>query len=194
MRQDPSGDKDEDDDDDGNKGTSDYPNVEKVLMIFADVESKSRLKVINREVNMAMPTITKYLVCAKTPVIFDQSDHPAHIPTPGRQALVVDPAVGGVRLRKVLMDGGSGLNIIYADTLEVMGIPMSQLNKSNMQFHGVIPGKKAKSLGQIALHAVFGEERNFRKERLTFEVVDFRGAYHAIMGRPAYVCFMARPC
>ena len=27
-----------------------------------------------------------------------------------------------------------------------------------------------------------------------FEVVDFQSAYHAILGRPAYARFMARPC
>ncbi|KAI4992192.1 hypothetical protein ZWY2020_046684 [Hordeum vulgare] len=63
-----------------------------------------------------------------------------------------------------------------------------------MQFHGVIPGKKAKSLGQIALHVVFGSGKNFRKKKLTFEVVDFQSAYHTILGRPAYVRLMARPC
>jgi hypothetical protein len=163
-------------------------------MFFADVESRSRLKVINWEVNMAMLATTKFLNWSKTPITFDQSDHPAYIATPGRQALVVDPVVGGVRLRKVLMDGGSGLNILYAETLKAMGIPMSHLNESGMQFHGVIPGKKAKSLGQIALDMAFGDDKNFRKERLTFEVVDLRSAYHAILGRPAYTRFMARPC
>ena len=41
---------------------------------------------------------------------------------------------------------------------------------------------------------VFGDEKNFRKEKLTFEVVDFQSAYHTILGRPAYASFMARPC
>ena len=63
-----------------------------------------------------------------------------------------------------------------------------------MSFHGVIPGKKAESLGQIALDVVFGDSKHFRKEKLTFEVVDFQSAYHAILGRPAYARFMARPC
>ncbi|KAI4991032.1 hypothetical protein ZWY2020_039403 [Hordeum vulgare] len=148
-----------------------FPQVHATLMIFADVESKSRLKMVNRE-----------------------SDHPADVPTLGRQALVVDPVVEGVRLRKVLMDGDSGLNIMYADTLKGMGIPMSKLSESSMQFHGVVPRRKAKSLGQIALDVVFGSDKNFRKEKLTFEVVDFQSAYHAILGRPAYEHFMARPC
>ncbi|KAI5015111.1 hypothetical protein ZWY2020_056501 [Hordeum vulgare] len=134
---------------------------------------------------MATPTNPKFLKWSQTAITFDQSDHPADVPTPGRQALVVDPVVEGVRLRKVLMDGGSGLNIMYADTLKGMGIPMSKLSESNMQFHGVVRGQKAKSLGQIALDVVFGFDKNFRKEKLTFEVVDFQSAYHAILGHPA---------
>ena len=47
MRQEPLEAKDENDDDDGGKNAFGYHNIEKVLMIFAYVESKSRLKVIN---------------------------------------------------------------------------------------------------------------------------------------------------
>ena len=143
---------------------------------------------------MVAPARPSYLKWSQTAITFDQSDHPTHIATPGRQALVVDRFVEGTRLTKVLMDGGSGLNILYAETLKGMGIPMSRLSASNMSFHGVIPGKKAESLGQIALDMVFGDSKNYRKEKLTFEVVDYQSAYHAILGRPAYARFMARPC
>jgi hypothetical protein len=34
---------------------------------------------------------------------------------------------------------------------------------------------------------------NFQKETLTFEVVGFRGTYHAVLGRPCYAKFMAVP-
>ncbi|KAI4996962.1 hypothetical protein ZWY2020_052304 [Hordeum vulgare] len=120
-----------------------FPQVHATLMIFADVESKSRLKLVNREVNMATPSTPTFLKWSQTTITFDQSDHRAHVPTPGRQAMVVDPMVEGIRLRKVLMDGGSGLNIMYADTLKGMGIPMSRLSESSMQFHGVVPRRKA---------------------------------------------------
>ena len=60
---------------------------------------------------------------------------------------MVEPVVGGTRLTKVLMDGGSGLNILYAEALRGMGIPMSKLSESNMRSHGIILGKKANSLG-----------------------------------------------
>ena len=105
---------------------------------------------------------------------------------------MVDPVVGGTRLAKVLMDGGSGLNILYSEALKGMGIPMSKLSESNMRFHGDIPGKKD-SLDHIS-DVIFSDEKNYRKEKLTFEVVDFLSAYHAILGRPAYASFMARPC
>lgn len=75
-----------------------------------------------------------------------------------------------------------------------MGIPLSKLTVNHMQFHGVILGKEAQSLGLITLEVVFGDPMNFRKENLTFEVVDFESSYHAILGRPAYAKFMARPC
>jgi hypothetical protein len=48
------------------------------------------------------------------PVYLDWSDHPDRVPSPGKYPLVVDPVIGNVRLTKVLMDGGSSLNIIYA--------------------------------------------------------------------------------
>ena len=40
---------------------------------------------------------------------------------------------------------------------------------------------------------MFGKRANFRSEVLTFEVVDFPGSYHAILGRPCYAKFMVIP-
>nr|XP_034588700.1 uncharacterized protein LOC117850920 [Setaria viridis] len=91
------------------------------------------------------------------------------------------------------MDGGSGLNILYAETLDAMGINRSCLRPSKAPFHGVVPGKQAMPLGQIDLPVTFGTPSNYRKEVLAFEVVGFRGTYHAILGQPCYAKFMAIP-
>ena len=40
---------------------------------------------------------------------------------------------------------------------------------------------------------MFGDRANFCSEVLTFEVVDFLGSYHAILGPPCYARFMAIP-
>jgi hypothetical protein len=70
---------------------------------------------------------------------------------------------------------------------------LDQLRPSTTPFHGVAPGKRVQPLGQIDLPVWFGTPANFRKETLTFEVVGFRGAYNAILGRPCYAKFMAVP-
>ena len=48
-------------------------------------------------------------------------------------------------------------------------------------------------MGRIDLPVCFGTAANIRNETLTFEVVGFRGTYHAIIGRPGYAKFMAIP-
>jgi hypothetical protein len=68
---------------------------------------------------------------------------------------------------------------------------LHQLRPSTTSFHGAAPCKRVQPLGQINLPVWFGTPDNFRKETLTFEVVGFRGAYHAILGRPCYAKFMA---
>ena len=40
---------------------------------------------------------------------------------------------------------------------------------------------------------MFGDPSNYRSETLTFEVFGFHGTYHAILGQPCYVKFMAVP-
>jgi hypothetical protein len=48
-------------------------------------------------------------------------------------------------------------------------------------------------LGQLDLPDCFGTPSNFRRETLTFELVGFRGTYHAVLGRPCYAKFMVVP-
>ncbi|XP_034601177.1 uncharacterized protein [Setaria viridis] len=60
-------------------------------------------------------------------------------------------------------------------------------------FHGVISRLQAYPLGQIDLPVTIGDRANFRMEVLTFEVVDFPGSYHTILGRPCYAKLMAAP-
>jgi hypothetical protein len=91
------------------------------------------------------------------------------------------------------MDGGSSLNIIYAETLELLGVDQSEVRAGAAPFHGIAPRKRILPLGWIDLPVCFGTPSNFRKEALTFEVVGFRGTYHAVLGRPCYTKFMAVP-
>ena len=107
--------------------------------------------------------------------------------------MIIDPIIAETRLTKVLMDGGSSLNILYAETLALMGMSMSRLRNDTSPFHRVVPGHRAHPLGQIDLPVCFGTPDNFRLEVLTFDVVGFPGTNHVILGRPCYAKFMAVP-
>ncbi|XP_066320728.1 uncharacterized protein [Miscanthus floridulus] len=91
------------------------------------------------------------------------------------------------------MDGGNDLNILYVDTLDTMRIPQLEICQVSSPIHGVILRTQASPLWQIDLPVTFGDRANFRSEVLTFEVVDFLGSYHAILGQPCYAKFMVVP-
>jgi hypothetical protein len=134
----------------------------------------------------APPATPKYLNWSEHPIGFDRSDHPPKIPRPRHHALVLEAQIGGFTSKKVFMDGGSSLNLIYADTLRKIKIPMNNLLPTETSFHGIVPGKPTYPLGAIHLDVIFGTPSNFRKEKIEFEVVDWPSQYHAILGRPAF--------
>jgi hypothetical protein len=173
-----------------------FPAVENVFLIFGgpmvdmsnSQHKRERHKVLATE--RAPPS---FLDWSEYAITFSLEDHPNRILNPGQYSPIIDPLIGNARFSKVLMDYGSSLNILYAHTLRLMGIGLDQLRPSTMPFHGVALGKRVQPLGQINLLVLFGTPDNFRKETLTFEVVGFRGAYHAILGCPYYAKFMAVP-
>jgi hypothetical protein len=61
---------------------------------------------------------------------------------------MVDLIIGTKRLTKVLMDRGSGLNIIYIEMLDAMGINWSHIRLTGVPFHDIVLGKQAKPLGR----------------------------------------------
>jgi hypothetical protein len=71
------------------------------------------------------------------------------------------------------MDGGSGLNLIYANTLRKIKIPMKDLLPTETSFHRIVPGKSKYPLGVIHLDIIFGTPANFRKQKIEFEVIDW---------------------
>jgi hypothetical protein len=173
-----------------------FPEVHDCFMIYggpvANASARHR-KQERREVCSVKVAALIYLYWSDKPITFDQGDRPDRVPSPGKYPLVVDPVIGNVRLTKVLMDGGSSLNIIYAETLGLLQVDLSSIRACAAPFHGIIPGKRVQPLEQLDLPVCFGTPSNFRRETLTFEVVGFRGTYHAVLGRSCYAKFMVVP-
>jgi hypothetical protein len=101
----------------------------------------------------------------------------------------------GSRLNKVLINGESGLNVLFTKILKKMKLDITHmLTKSTSPFYGIVPGNAAIPLGSVVLPVNFRETReNYRTEYIKFEVADFDTSYHAILGRPAIAKFMAVP-
>src|SRR4051812_23912864 len=130
---------------------------------------------------------------SNTAITFNASDEPKFRTARAPAALVLSPIVDGCRLAKVLIDGGSGLNLIYEETLQKMEIDWNRIERSSTTFRGIIPSQEARCTGKITLDVVFGTPDNYRSEQITFQVVPFKSGYHAILGREAFTIFQAIP-
>jgi hypothetical protein len=73
-------------------------------------------------------------------ITFNRDDHPDHVIEAGRFPLVVNAVVEGVKITKVLMDGGSGINVLYKDAFEKLNIETSKLLSLHSPFHGIVLG------------------------------------------------------
>jgi hypothetical protein len=77
--------------------------------------------------------------------------------------MVLDLVVAEVKLTRVLIDGGSGLNLIFASTLRKMGLDLTDmLVPSKSPFYGIIPGNAAHPLGTVVLLVTFSMRENSR--------------------------------
>ena len=141
-----------------------FPEVHGYFMIYGGQVANASARHRKQErwevcsVKIAAPV---YLDWSDKPITFDQGDHPDCVPSLGKYPLVVDPVVGNARLTKVLMDGGSSLNIIYAETLELLGVDRSMIRAGAAPFHGIVPDKRVLPLGQLDLPVCFGTPSNF---------------------------------
>jgi hypothetical protein len=129
-----------------------FPEVHDCFMIYggqvANASTRHR-KQERREVCSVKVVAPVYLDWSDKPITFDQGDHPDRVPSPRKYPLVVDPVIGNVRLTKVLMDGGSSLNIIYAETLGLLQIGCPRSGPVRRPFTGSSPGSASSPLDNL---------------------------------------------
>ena len=141
-------------------------------MIYATNIPKREWKRALWDVYGMEPVAPKFNPWSSCPITFDRRDHPTSIRHGGSAALVLDPIIDGFHLTRVLMDGGSNLNLLYQDTVHKMAIDPLRIKPTKTTFKGVIPGVEACCTGSITLEVVFGSPDNFRSEKLIFDIVN----------------------
>src|SRR3990170_5376220 len=112
----------------------------------------------------------KPLKWSRKPIIFDEEDHPDHTTVVGCLPLLVSPAIRNLKVTKMLVDGGVGLNLISPKVLSKLQISDEEL-KITGTFQGINPGR-SRPKGKITLPVTSGGELNYRTERVVFVVVD----------------------
>ena len=139
------------------------------------------------------PITAEFCHWPSQPITFDHQDYSASVWNAGRAALVLDPIIDGYHFTRVLMDGGSSLNLIYQDIIRKMGIDPMKICHSNTTFKGVTPGPEAHCTGSLLLEVIFSFLDNIRSENLTFHIAPFQSGYQALLGCEAFARFNAIP-
>jgi hypothetical protein len=126
-----------------------------------------------REILSVEPAVPRPLRWSEVPISLSRDDQWTSFSEPGKFPLVLDPVVTEVKLTRVLIDGGSGLNLIFASTLKKMGLDLTnKLTPSKAPFYGIVPGNAAHLLGTVVLPVTFGTRENYRTEFIKFEVAN----------------------
>ncbi|XP_066160366.1 uncharacterized protein [Oryza sativa Japonica Group] len=112
---------------------------------------------MRRELLAAVPTHeeARKARCSEVKLTFDQSDHPTVLARGGKLALVVSPTIHNVRMKRILVDGGASLSIIFPAVFDALKPPGMKLQPS-LPIIGVTPGHTW-PLGHVELPACVGE-------------------------------------
>jgi len=121
--------KDKQDDEDGDKdGTMGFQQpANRINMFYGGDSSFNRRnqKLVWREILKMEPAIQKPLRHSEVPITFSREDQWTSFSEPGKFPLVLDPVVEGSILTRVLIDGVSGLNLIFMSTISKTGLNIS---------------------------------------------------------------------
>jgi hypothetical protein len=123
------------------EGNDDFQEPDKTVnVLFGALPSRRAQKATRREVMSIEPAVPTPLRWSEVPITFSRADQCTSFSEPGRFPLVLKPVVAGSKLNKVVIDGGSGLNVLFTKTLKKMNLDITHmLTKSTSPFYGIVP-------------------------------------------------------
>jgi hypothetical protein len=131
------------------QGDDNSPAIVEQYHIFTTPEKDKKSDLwYEAEVNVVMPSEPQYMQWPKAAITWGcedhREDHSPLMPSPGEYTLVLDPIMHSdmhtCHFSRVLIDGGSSINLLYRIFMEKLGIPVAQFKPSWLTFHGVMPG------------------------------------------------------
>jgi hypothetical protein len=100
-------------------------------------ERKLTARVVMTLANSNEKTVNpKYQNWSHQAITFSRADQWAKILEPGRYPLVLDPVIKNIQFKKVLIDGGSALDILFCNALTELGLKLEDLELYDAPFWG----------------------------------------------------------
>jgi hypothetical protein len=172
-----------------------FPRVDgEVNVIFEghrSQENRRQQKLNDRQVLVATTSAPAPFRWSEHTITFSRADQWLNFDHPGKYPLLVDPVIRESRVKKVLVDGGSSINVTFPRTLLGLRVALKDLTESDTPFFGIVPTEGEYPLGHNYMPVTFETPENYRTEFLRFEVASFNCGYNAIIGRPGLAKFMA---
>ncbi|KAK2974030.1 LOW QUALITY PROTEIN: hypothetical protein RJ640_006222 [Escallonia rubra] len=100
-------------------------------------------------------------------------------PKPHNRPLFVSGYIRERKVNRMLVDGGSAVNIMPKFVMKQIGITMDELSKSRLVIQGFNQGGQ-RAIGMIRLGLTIGE----LKSDTLFHVIDAKTSYNLLLGRP----------
>ncbi|XP_074278374.1 uncharacterized protein LOC141601965 [Silene latifolia] len=111
-------------------------------------------------------------------VTFDETDA-GSTPEQHHDALIITLPIGNCKVKKILVDTGSSVNLIMMETLKGMGFTEKDLAKKAIPLVG-FSGETKHSLGEIIIPTYAGGVN----KQVRYLVIDGPSTYNVILGRP----------
>ncbi|XP_043814072.1 uncharacterized protein LOC122723991 [Manihot esculenta] len=128
-------------------------------------------------------------VVEHSPMIITFSPEDAQgVQMPHDDALVIEAVIHNYRVKKILVDDGSKVNLLPYRVFQQMGIPEEQLIRDQAPVKG-IGGVPMSVEANVKMALTLGEAPRTRTHYAVFLVVKLPLSYNAILGRPALFDF-----
>ena len=83
--------------------------------------------------------------------MFDLRDHPLNLYDGPLLPLVIKPYIGNYKVEQTLIDSGSVLNLLFANTYDNLALPRKALILVKEPFYGIMLGMSTYPLGRMDL-------------------------------------------
>ncbi|KAI4313097.1 hypothetical protein MLD38_037869 [Melastoma candidum] len=115
---------------------------------------------------------------AQNPITFSDQDVPKGAEE-SNKALFITLSCMGNQISKVLIDGGSGVNILPLGVARQLGLDVKNMSPPSLNIRA-FDGAKRKPLGEIILEIIMGPA----KFMTAFQVLETNSSFNMLLGRP----------